>query len=599
MTGDDDLSYLEELLNPRFGRRRGTEGPRGRTFSGELSSALRRYGGGGLGKGRARQQRGRIAVREPRAQSRRCVIKARYVPITASGQKGARLHLAYLERDGVAPDGSPGRLYGELEEISAEAFGAPLDGERRQFRFIVSPEDGHRLDLTEFTRQFMKQVEKDTGRRLIWAAVNHHNTDNPHVHIVIRGVDRDGDDLRIDGRYIGREMRWRAQEIATRELGLRSELEISAGRVADVRRERFTEIDRMLAGHLSPDGTVALPKLLAAPGPEGRVCLARLQTLERMGLASRQSAAVWSLKDGWRGILGQLGEGLDASERLRALVPDQGVRYHIVDRESPVPVFEAVVAGKGLHDELTGEMFAAVVTAPGDAYYVRLPPDAAESLHAGDAVRVGFEVQPWLKPADRIIARYAQEHGGIYDPPDHQRALEALHRPSPEAGQPSPAGRVAANIRRLERLARYRLAERLPDGRWQVNSDLLSQLEARERTHPQHRFRIERVVATPARETPRALANDTTKELAALGQQLTKQLGLAYVSEPPAFKGRLWICPPARSGREYVAIIDEGARQFTLLAKPAGAERMQRRRVRVVRNREQRLSIDLGPEVSR
>jgi hypothetical protein len=33
--------------------------------------------------------------------------------------------------------------------------------------------------------------------------LNHHNTKNPHAHIVVRGVDRDGEDLRIDKSYIG------------------------------------------------------------------------------------------------------------------------------------------------------------------------------------------------------------------------------------------------------------------------------------------------------------------------------------------------------------------------------------------------------------
>ena len=96
--------------------------------------------------------------------------------------------------------GSPRRLYGADDTFSADDFRAALPEEKRQFRFIVSPEDGGRLDLTEFARQLMAQVEKDTGRRLVWAAVNHHNTDGPHVHLVIRGVDRDGHDLRIDGK---------------------------------------------------------------------------------------------------------------------------------------------------------------------------------------------------------------------------------------------------------------------------------------------------------------------------------------------------------------------------------------------------------------
>jgi len=50
------------------------------------------------------------------------------------------VHLAYLERDGVEPDGAPGRLYGADEEFNAEAFRAPLANEQRQFRFIVSPQ---------------------------------------------------------------------------------------------------------------------------------------------------------------------------------------------------------------------------------------------------------------------------------------------------------------------------------------------------------------------------------------------------------------------------------------------------------------------------
>src|SRR5207244_12912592 len=62
-----------------------------------------------------------------------------------------------------------------------------------------------------------------------------------------------------------------------------------------------------------------------------------------------------------------------------------------------------------------------------------------------------------------------------YDPIRHQRALEGLHRSPARDGQPAPAERVAANVRRLERLARYRLAARLPDGRWRIPADLLSQ----------------------------------------------------------------------------------------------------------------------------
>ncbi len=67
--------------------------------------------------------------------------------MTADGRKLAGRHLAYLERDGVERDGSPGRLYGQDEKFSAEEFRERLPGEKRQFRFIVSPEDGARVHL--------------------------------------------------------------------------------------------------------------------------------------------------------------------------------------------------------------------------------------------------------------------------------------------------------------------------------------------------------------------------------------------------------------------------------------------------------------------
>jgi len=76
-------------------------------------------------------------------------------------------------------------------------------------------------------------------------------------------------------------------------------------------------------------------------------------------------------------------------------------------------------------------------------------------------------------------------------------------------------------------------------------------------------------------------------------------LGLAYVSDPPSFQGRLFACTPTPSGREYVRIVDEHAGQFTLIPKPPGAEQMQRRMVNIARDHEGRPAIRLGPEISR
>jgi hypothetical protein len=340
-----------------------------------------------------------------------------------------KLHLKYLERDGVERDGSPGHLYGADEGFSAEEFRKRLPKEQRQFRFIVSPEDGARVDLSEFARQLMTRVENDIERRLVWAAVNHHNTDNPHVHIVVRGVDRDGDDLRIDGRYLGEGMRWRAQEILTREFGRRSEIEMSRAQVADLGQEGFTEIDRVLAAHSAPDGSVESAKLLAASGRMGQACLGRLQVLEEMQLATRSASGDWHLLDGWKEFLVQRGEDLEARARLRAIVGDQASQYHIIRSEDPVPMAEGVVVAKGLHDELTGEMFVAIKTASGQGYYLRLPTEVVDALKERDAVRVRSH-NPKGSYLRRAGYSNPSDHLGVPSELGRQRRARSLREPT-------------------------------------------------------------------------------------------------------------------------------------------------------------------------
>ena len=52
-------------------------------------------------------------------------------------------------------------------------------------------------DLRAFTRELMKEVERDLGTGLDWVAVDHWNADNPHIHVLVRGRNHDGQDLVI------------------------------------------------------------------------------------------------------------------------------------------------------------------------------------------------------------------------------------------------------------------------------------------------------------------------------------------------------------------------------------------------------------------
>src|SRR3546814_6563528 len=103
-----------------------------------------------------------------------------------------------------------------ISDWSSDVCSSDLE-DRHHFRFIVSPEDaGDMADLRAFTRELMDDVARDLGTDLDWVAVDHWNTDNPHIHVLLRGKADDGTDLVIDRDYIREGMRGRAEE---REIG--------------------------------------------------------------------------------------------------------------------------------------------------------------------------------------------------------------------------------------------------------------------------------------------------------------------------------------------------------------------------------------------
>ncbi len=227
-------------IRPRIGR---TDRARERVASSPFRVATPvRRGHGRLGGKPARLTP--TAGFGPRQSARRVVVKAHVHRLGGHGAQAAARHLRYIERDGVEKDGSPGVLYGPEGPAVRSTFEQPRLGERHQFRFIVSPEDARDLDLADYVRELMKRVEVDLGRSLEWAAVNHHDTDHPHAHVIVRGVCREGRQLRMDRAYVARGLRWSAQELATERLGPRLETEIQRTREREVHQERFTSLDR-------------------------------------------------------------------------------------------------------------------------------------------------------------------------------------------------------------------------------------------------------------------------------------------------------------------------------------------------------------------
>ena len=199
----------------------------------------------------------------------------------------------------------------------------------------------------------MAQVERDLGTRLEWVATDHWDTDNPHIHILLRGKDEAGEDLVIAGDYIAHGMRYRAAELATRWLGPRTEREIRESLTREVEQERWTSLDRALQ-QSAQGGTLDLTGLSSAVRDrEHRALLVgRLQRLGELGLAERLAPNRWQLSRELEPLLRAMGERGDIIRRMqRALGSERRELAAFGNTELPESVTGRLVA-KGIVDPL-------------------------------------------------------------------------------------------------------------------------------------------------------------------------------------------------------------------------------------------------------
>ncbi|WP_291477113.1 DUF3363 domain-containing protein [Acidovorax sp.] len=404
--------------------------------------------------------------------ARRVVIKSRFVVLKKAGARSVFTHLRYIERDGTTRDGQKGQAYGaDTDAADLLAFEERGQGDRHQFRFIVSVEDAEELeDLREYTRTLMARMAIDLETRLDWVAVDHWDTDNPYTHVVLRGRSGEGRgaDLVIAPDYMAHGMRRRACELATEWLGPRTELEMRQSQQREVEQQRWTGLDRQLQRQAVAD----VVDLTERPGSIQRslgtqrlnLLRARLQRLEAMGLAERLDAHRWSLAPRMEQTLVAMGERGDILRTMhRAMKGEQ--RELVTDVQVDVPVVGRIAA-KGLDGELHDKPYLVVDGIDGRAHYLRLQvnTDLAE-LPVGGIVE--GKPQVLERAVDHTVLNLAQE--GIYTTAHHRAQLL-------QAGDRDPQATVDVHVRRLEALRRKGIVERVADGVWAVPSDLLQRV---------------------------------------------------------------------------------------------------------------------------
>jgi type IV secretory pathway VirD2 relaxase len=495
----------EDDFTPRLGKQRSLGGgKRARRYLATVVAAAtrsaekgvirnRRFDGSRIGRGASM---GRLLSGRDRLagfRARRAVVKTRLVRLGAKGLQATRAHLRYIQRDGVTRDGAPGQLYSaEHDTADGKAFLQRCDGDRHQFRFIVSAEDGSEYpDLKPYIRRLMAQMEADLGTKLDWVAVDHFNTAHPHSHIMLRGVDDRGQNLIIAREYISHGIRERAAELATLDLGPRTDQEIEARLRHDIGEERLTTIDRRLVR--SMDGDRIVSSTDHDPFQQS-LRAGRLQKLASMGLAENVGGGNWQLGEDLEDTLRRIGERGDIIRTMQRELTARKLERPWIGRSlfdggetDPEPVVGRVIM-RGLADEHDDRHFLLIDGVDGHAHYVGIGKgDAVDPIPEGAIVRVTARTLA-IRDVDRVVAEVAAANSGRYSVDLHLR-----HDPS------ATQAFAEAHVRRLEAMRRAGAGvEREPDGAWSIAADHVDRVAAYEaRRHRDHPVEVEMLSAVP------------------------------------------------------------------------------------------------------
>jgi len=251
-------------------------------------------------------------------------------------------------------------------------------GDDRLFKIIVSPEFADRLNLKQYARELMRRMERDLGTQLEWVAAVHHNTEHPHVHIALRGLNEEGRPLRLPREYIRAGLRGRAEEIATEALGYRTSAHAQEAQRREIVQNRYTSLDRVL--QRANDGSSSHFVVTANPNDEAlsessqllqKHVAVRLMHLQTMGLAQFVAPHEWRVQADFEKVLRTLQQSGDRQKTLAAhgaLVSDKRLPLQVTTLHQLQRVAGRIL----LHteDEQTGKRYMLVEGTDGKVHLI-------------------------------------------------------------------------------------------------------------------------------------------------------------------------------------------------------------------------------------
>lgn len=349
----------------------------------------------------------------PRPWQQRCAVRVTYLNNKTRGQWKA--HGRYLARESASQEHDPGRVGFNAQENAVDLAGRleewQKSNDERLWKVIISPEFGDRTDLKRLTRDLIERMGEDLGTELEWVAVEHHNTEHPHVHIVLRGIRSDGASLRMSRDYVQKGIRDIAEHLCTRQLGYRTELDAMEAERREIGEARFTSLDRRIMREASNPSADFGPEYFgvtrnpteAGLSETARVRAsheaARLAVLLRMGLAECTDGGSWLVRRDVEQVLRAVQRTTDRQKTLAA----HGVL--LSDDRLPVTTFDVrdltSLEGRVLmhgEDEASGRSYLMLESTDGQVYYLSRTPEMEDVRSRG-----GLKPNSFIRLSKRSI----------------------------------------------------------------------------------------------------------------------------------------------------------------------------------------------------
>jgi type IV secretory pathway VirD2 relaxase len=423
-----------------------------------------------------------VYVKDGDLYSRSVIVKARYVKNNGNGFKEKiKDHLDYITRDHAGKDANKPDLFSENEskDLTKNAI-TDFSESPHNFRFIISPEDGDKIELKDFTKNLIKTIENDLGTKLSWVAACHYDTNEPHVHLVVNGKNDAGEKLLMTRDYISRGIRNRASQIINNKLGLKTSDEVARQLELSASKNAKSSLDDVIQNNIKSD-QINLKKIDNKNFDDINTELLerRLSYLATKGLAQKSGEQSWSVKENYLDQLRELNRTSSIIEQLSSKLAISKERCELITPKSLSDKSQTgQVVARGYVNEIDDERYLVVKTEQGKHLYVELEKYSEKSpTKVGDWVRVdATKYFEGPKSSDQSIAQLAQGNGGIYDARSHEEYASQQKKLPPGV---SPQEYVQVHLKRLEVLAKMDLATKLTDKKFVIPHNLLENIAAR------------------------------------------------------------------------------------------------------------------------